>query len=179
MTCRYYVWDIEPVKPLVLVHEDQVHQLLKEINSALGLGLKITDEQREEGFISRFPDHPRCRPRYLGRSNTREQFEDMVSQAPPGNFQAAGEEATPSMDGRTLEMFKQMMEDAWELQKNKSKTQKEKRKQERITKQKTMTQMFKRTQRYLGLRATHGEYSTSVVPFCVFSRLVDYSRLVL
>jgi hypothetical protein len=66
---RYYVWDVEPLHPLILVPETQFQGLLEEINSHLKLKLRITNPQREEGLVGRFPDHPACLPRYLGRSH--------------------------------------------------------------------------------------------------------------
>ncbi|KAF2006223.1 hypothetical protein P154DRAFT_422772 [Amniculicola lignicola CBS 123094] len=150
----YYVWDIDTVKPLVLVREEQFQALLKEINLRLKLNLKITDEQREESLVSRFPDHPRCHPRYLGRSHTKDEYETMSADIPDENFQAKGERPAPPLDGRTLEDFKQQMEEMWELQKNKSKAQKQRKMIERLGKQRTMMDMFKRAQRYLGLRPT-------------------------
>jgi hypothetical protein len=143
----YFVWDIDEnlSKPLILVPESQVDQLLKEINSTLNLQVRITNQQREDGLVGRFPDHPRCTPRYLGRSHTKAEFENMVAD-------------TPSTDGgvlptgRTLEDFKKLMEEMWDIQKNKSKAQKEKKKQEQIVKRQVLVQQFKRAQRYLGLR---------------------------
>jgi hypothetical protein len=60
---RYYIWDVEPTNVLVLVRETQFQDLLKEINNHLKLGLKITDSQREEDLVVRFPDHRACLPR--------------------------------------------------------------------------------------------------------------------
>ncbi|KAF2268931.1 hypothetical protein CC78DRAFT_575474 [Lojkania enalia] len=150
----YYVWDTEKNKPILLIHENQFQGLLKEINSVLKLNLKITDQQREEGLVARFPDHPLCIPRYLGRSNTRKEVDTMADQAPPYGFSASSEPAHPPIDGRTLEDFKEMLEEMWELQKNKNKAAKAKKQQDRVTKQQNMNKLFKRAQRYLGLRPT-------------------------
>lgn len=148
------MWGIEATKPLILVRDSQFEDLLSEINSALKLGVKITDQQREEGLVSRFPDHPRCLPRYLGRSHSREEYDMMTDNAPGAGSRAAGEPASPALDGRTLEDFKQMMEELWDLQKNKGKQQKEKKKMERIARNKVFADQFKRAQRFLGLRPT-------------------------
>lgn len=148
----YYVWDIEETKPLILVGETQFKNLLKEINSVLDLGLRITDQQREDGLVSRFPDHPRCRPRYLGRSHSRDEYDTMVQDAPSANTRPAGEAVPPTLDGRTLQEFKEMIEESWELQKKKNKASKEKKRLDRLGKQKVFADQFKRSQRYLGLR---------------------------
>ncbi|KAE8825468.1 hypothetical protein PTNB73_08468 [Pyrenophora teres f. teres] len=150
----YYVWDLEVTKPLILVRENQVQALLAEINKHLKLGLLITDQQREEGLVLRFPDHPRCLPRYLGRSYSREDVDTMARNAPSENHRAAGEASHPPLKDGTVEEFRQMMEKAAEAQKAKSKASKVKKQQDRLVKNKTMVDQFKRAQRYLGLRAT-------------------------
>ncbi|KAF1938385.1 hypothetical protein EJ02DRAFT_473964 [Clathrospora elynae] len=148
----YYVWDHEPTKPLILVRESQVQALLKEINSQLKLSLRITDQQREDGLVVAYPDHPRCLPRYLGRSNSREEYDNMLENAPSETFRASGEPVHPPLEGRTLQDFKRLMQDAADVQKAKGKASKAKKQQERVVKQHSMADQFKRTQRYLGVR---------------------------
>lgn len=124
------------------------------------LSLRITDEQREEALVSRFPDHPRCRPRYLGRSQSREQYDSMAGSAPEPGFRAAGEPEGRPLEGRSLEAFKQLMAESLEAQKAKSKAMKAKKQQARLLKNKTLSDQFKRTQRYLGLRPTANAAAT-------------------
>ncbi|KAF1830103.1 hypothetical protein BDW02DRAFT_534828 [Decorospora gaudefroyi] len=150
----YYVWDIDASKPLTLVRERQVHALLKEINSRLKLNLRITDHQREEGLVARFPNHPRCLPRYLGRSHSRDDHDNMAGNAPDESFRAAGEASHPPLLPPTLEEFKQMMQDLQDAQKAKGKANKAKKLEQRLDKHKAMADQFKRAQRYLGLRPT-------------------------
>ena len=151
----YYVWDIDDhAKPLVLVCEEQVQFFLREINEHLKLSLRITDQQREDALVSRFPDHPRCTPRYLGRSRSREDYDTMVKNAPSPELRSAGELESPPLDERTLEAFKQLMEESFEAQRAKNKASKAKKQQDRLLKQKSMADQFKRSQRYLGLRPT-------------------------
>jgi hypothetical protein len=139
---------------LVLVRESQVDTLLGEINSRLKLGLKITASQRREGFISRFPDHPDCRPRYLGRSCSRDDYDNMLRNAPDSSFRPAGEPSQGPPDSGTLEQFKKMMEELWDVQKKKKdNASRAKRQQDRMGKQMSMVDQFKRSQRYLGLRS--------------------------
>ncbi|CAI6329073.1 unnamed protein product [Periconia digitata] len=148
----YYVWDIEESKPLILVGESQFSHLLQEINTALDLSLRITDYQQEEGLVGRFPDHPRCQPRYLGRSHSREEYNNLTNSVPNTMARPAGEALPPSMADRTLEDFKEMIEDMWEQTKAKNKATKERKKVERLAKQRMFADQFKRAQRYLGLR---------------------------
>ncbi|KAH7411613.1 hypothetical protein DE146DRAFT_602960 [Phaeosphaeria sp. MPI-PUGE-AT-0046c] len=150
----YYVWDIESVTPLILVRESQSQDLLKEINKHLKLRLKITDSQREEGLVCHFPDHPACLPRYLGRSNSRDQYDNMVQNTPDRGFRAADETPHGPLDSGTLDDFKQMMEDLWDVQKHKNKAKKAKQQQDRLGRQMAMVHQLKRAQRYLGLRAS-------------------------
>jgi hypothetical protein len=155
----YYVWDIDdPTKPLILVRESQVQNLLREINKHLKLDLEITSQQREEALVSRFPDHPRCTPRYLGRSRSREDYDAML-----GNVPNPETKYSP-LDDTSLEAFKQLMEDSFEAQRAKSKALKAKKQQERLVKQKTLLDQFKRAQRYLGLRPTISQASDGQTP---------------
>lgn len=145
----YYVWDIENLsKPLIVIQESQVQDLLDEINNHLKLDLTITSQQREDALVSRFPDHPRCTPRYLGRSRSREDYDAMLENVPGPET-----ESSPP-DDLSLEAFKQLMEESFEAQKAKSKAVKAKKQQERLMKQKVSIDQFKRAQRYLGLRPT-------------------------
>jgi hypothetical protein len=153
----YYLWDLEPSssKPLILVQESQFSHLLTEINSRLNIALTITDQTRQEAFVTQFPNHPRCLPRYLGRlnrSHSRQAYNDMVDSAPDRSFRPSGEPVVPDVTGPTLETFKKLMEDAFSAQKAKSKALKVRKQQERLVKQKAMADQLKRAQRYLGLR---------------------------
>lgn len=145
----YYVWDIDNLsKPLIVVRESQVQDLLREINKCLKLDLKITSQQREDALVSRFPDHPRCIPRYLGPSRSHEDYDKMLGNVPDP------ETDYPPLNDRSLEAFKQLMEESFEAQRAKSKASKAKKQQERLVKQKALQDQFKRAQRYLGLRPT-------------------------
>lgn len=183
------MWGIDNLsKPLILVRESQFQDLLNEISDHLKLDLRITDQQREDALVSRFPDHPRCTPRYLGRSRSREEYDDMVDNAPDHDFRAAGEPDRPPLDESSLEAFKQLMEDSFEAQKAKNKAARVKRQEERLMKQKTMADQFKRAQRYLGLRpapvadaASPRGLPAAADPVCIVSNyvtvvLIDFHR---
>lgn len=147
---RYYVWGIDDLsKPLILTRESQVQDLLCDINKHLKLDLRITSQQREDALVSRFPDHPRCTPRYLGRSQSREDYGTMLENVPDPET-----EFSP-LDDLSLEAFKHLMEESFEVQRQKNKASKAKKQQERLVKQKTLQDQFKRAQRYLGLRPTN------------------------
>jgi hypothetical protein len=80
----------------------------------------------------------------------------MVSNVPGANARVAGESVPPPLGGRTLENFKQTIEEMIEITKKKNKAAKEKKQIERLGKQKILADQFKRAQRYLGLRpSTH------------------------
>jgi hypothetical protein len=164
---------VEPVKPVILVRESQFQELLTEINNYLKLNLTITNWQREESLVTRFPDHPECRPRYLGRSKSRGQYDEITYNTPDKTFRTPGEPAMGPPDSGTLEQFKQMMEELWDIQKNKNKANKEKKQQERLGRQKTMQDQFKRAQRYLGLHPGEaaGSIDSSGLPSAVDASL--------
>ncbi|OCK75742.1 hypothetical protein K432DRAFT_408757 [Lepidopterella palustris CBS 459.81] len=149
----YYVWSYDGSQHLILISEEQLQTLLNEINREFpGVGLKITPYDREQGLAIKFPNHPRLTPRYLGRSSSKVQYDKMASNAPGYSFKIPTELHAPPPDERTLEAFKQMMEDAMELNKAKNKAKCAKRKEQRILQQQNMGKQLKRAQRYLGLR---------------------------
>ncbi|KAJ9668170.1 hypothetical protein H2201_001599 [Coniosporium apollinis] len=164
----YYVWPTEGCssqKPLILVSERQVQEFLDEINASFpNIEVKIEDYQREEGLVINFPDHPRCRPRYLGRSTSRDQYDTMAADAPLVTFKPAGEGDVSPPEERTLEAFKQMIEDAIELNKTKKKAEKARKKEARVVQQQNWGRQLKRTQRYLGLRPQRNEAGTGDKP---------------
>ncbi|KAL5118762.1 hypothetical protein ACEQ8H_003265 [Pleosporales sp. CAS-2024a] len=162
----FYLHDVEPAAPMILVQEAQVQNLLDEINNHLQLELHITNSQRQEGLVVQFPDHPACRPRYLGRTYTREQYDAMASSVPDRY-------CGPGPDNGTLEDFKQVMEDLRESQRKKEAKQAKKQLQ-RLAKQTSMVDQLKRAQRYLGLRSAHPE---GVATSSTLARPVDTSQL--
>lgn len=93
-------------------------------------------------------------PRYLGRSRSREDYDNMLENVPDHEFRSAGEPECPPLDDLSVEAFKQLMEESFEAQRAKNKATKAKKQQERLVKQKTLMDQFKRAQRYLGLRPT-------------------------
>jgi hypothetical protein len=150
----YYVWDIEESNPIILVREEQFQTLIDHINVHHRLRLRINSHQRSEGLAGSFPDHPRCLPRYLGRSHSKQDIENMTANAPKASYGAAGEASHPPLEPPTLEEFKQVIEDMIEAQKSKSKATTARKQVERLDKNRSMMDQLKRAQRYLGLRPT-------------------------
>jgi len=103
----------------------------------------------------------------------------MVANAPDHEFRAAGESDAPPLDDLSLESFQQLMAESLEAQKAKNKQAKAMKQQERLVKQKTMSDQFKRTQRYLGLRP-NAEVNDSISsglppaidPVCIASKII-------
>lgn len=151
---RYYVWSPQNVKPLFLITETQFDQLLHEIDSVFPhLELRGKKEYYWDiGLVVQFPDHPLLRPRYFGRTASRADFDMAPVSAPSSTFRMAGENTSKEPDGRSLEAFRKTIEECIELNKQKSRQSKAKRKEERIAQQQFMGKQFKRAQRYLGLR---------------------------
>ncbi|KAF2826313.1 hypothetical protein CC86DRAFT_27947 [Ophiobolus disseminans] len=156
----YYTYDIDSNNPVILVRETQVQDLLDEINKKLNLVLRITDAQREDALVIRFPNHPACLPRYLGRSDSRDAYDSMVNNAPDSQFIALGERRFGPPDSVTLEDFRQIMADISELQKNKNKAKRETKHVDRMGRQLSMINQFKRAERCLGFHPGEGTASS-------------------
>ncbi|KAF2758049.1 hypothetical protein EJ05DRAFT_531830 [Pseudovirgaria hyperparasitica] len=153
----YYFWAPEAAKPLFFITELQAQLLINEINEKFkDTGLQVVlsaSQRRESGLIIDFYEpHPHLRPRYLGRSHTRDENQNMTINAPSATFRPRHEAEVSPPDDNELEAFKEWYEEQAQKQKSKSKTLKAKKKEERIIIQKGCVKQLKRTQRYLGLR---------------------------
>ena len=155
---RFYVYEWENTfsKPLILITYDQVQALIKDINNLLPyLQIDIDSAKWRDWLVLAFPEHPRLRPRYLGQSSARDDYDRLTGYVPSISYRLPGEPSDMAVgepDDRSIEAFKALVEDAIELTKNKSKATKAKRQAERIFMNKDMQKQLKRTQRYLGLR---------------------------
>ena len=149
-------WEISFSKPLILISFTQFEVLIKAINDFLPrLELDIETAKWRELLVLEFPEHPRLRPRYLGQSNSRDDYNKLTSYVPDMHYRLPGEPSGANVlkpDARSIEAFKAMVEDAIDLSKNKSKAFKAKRQADRILVIKDIQKQLKRTQRYLGLR---------------------------
>jgi hypothetical protein len=140
-------------KPIFFISTHQVEQLVTEINEKVPTLDICLDTLDSKGLVFDFPDHPTLRPRYLGCSTSKEQFEDMQHTMPPkSNQESLIGLDFGQPDHRTLAAFKRSIEAAMEANKNKSNNSKAKKKEERIQKQQVMTKLLKRAERYFGLR---------------------------
>ena len=141
---RYYAWTVDGSQPLILVRDNQVNNLLKQINHRLRTGLTITDWLVREGFAIRLPYIPHLYPRYLGRSSSREQF-DKMTLSPPKPMEG------PQPDKDELKRFRERMEDAIAASKAKKKAAAANRAAKQAAQNTAMVKHLKRAQRYLGL----------------------------
>ena len=107
--------------------------LLQEINATLDLSLDFPVRAEERGFHLNFPEDGNPRPRFLGISASREQFNTMESRVPRQNFMLK-ENATlaDEADDRSYNAFKLKMENAFLSTKNRAKASKEKKKLQRV-----------------------------------------------
>lgn len=132
---------------MTFVPEHQLVALLNVINRDFPqANVTITDELRESGLIINFDDCPDLRPGWLGHSNSRAQYMSWTENLTmPKQGQIT--------DDRTLQAFREKMELATEIAKNKSKAVKAKRQTENIANRQNMASSLLRAQRYLGLLA--------------------------
>ena len=106
----------------------------------------ITDELREEGFVIDFEGLPsELRPRWLGQSTSREQYNSWTENLPlPDDVKSMAQD-------RGIEAFRAKMELATEIAKNRSKAKKKQHQAQVVVKRQEMTKQLLRAQRHLGL----------------------------
>ena len=158
------MWSPQNTKPLFFITEAEFDQLIHEIDSIFP-HLELRDKKEyywDIGLVVQFPDHPRLRPRYFGRTTSRADFDMAPVSAPSPTFRMAGENASKEPDSRSLEAFRKTIEECIELNKQKSKQSKAKRREERIAQQQFMGKQFKRAQRYLGLLPKYERSSSPI-----------------
>ena len=148
----YYIWSdyYQTARRITFVPEHQLLALIDEINEAFpDARVTINDELREEGLVINFDDIERVdlRPRFLGHSTSRAQFEYWTTNLP---FPVQIEGMMPDND-RTLEAFRAKMELATEIAKNKKKAAGKKRQAENVVKRQDMVRVLLRAERYLGM----------------------------
>lgn len=166
----YYIRDLAPdTSPIVLVRESQVQALLNDINTHFGFDLVITGQQREHGFVVQFPDHPRCLPRYLGRSQSREAYKSMADQVHKHSSCAVGEASYSELPTDIHNMFVELIKQLRAAQKGNSPMLSAKKQQDRLKQQKAIADHFKRAQRYLGLRPSLQQEQAPIAPSAVMA----------
>lgn len=113
----------------------------------------LGNEAEEFGLILKFPDHPSLRPRYLGRSNTREMFTVMEKKVPNSEHFPNGErKPSNNPDPTTLDDWKYMIQLAIDVCKTKNKAAKAAKKDQRIKKQQQWKDGLRRAEKFLGFR---------------------------
>ncbi|KAK3114256.1 hypothetical protein LTR53_007614 [Teratosphaeriaceae sp. CCFEE 6253] len=146
----YYIWseDYDTGKPTTFIPEHQLHALISEINEAFPTAnISITERQCEEGLILDFDEFPdSLRPRWLGRSTSRDQYTAMADSVQHPSAPSGEKEGS-----RSLQAFKDMIDAAVELGKTKSKSKKKANQQGTILRRQEMNKQVLRAQRYLGL----------------------------
>lgn len=128
----------------------EVDALIRDINKELGTYIKLPKTGREPGFLLNFDEQGSPRPRYLGRVDVDITVDEMESKIPSPDFKALGEVEEP--EDRSFEAFKAKMEAAIQATKNKSKSQKETKKKQRVVQKQGWNEQLKRVQCYLGIR---------------------------
>ena len=148
---RYYIHTYGlSSKPLLLLPALEVETFIDDINKELDTCLKFPRPNREPGFLLRFDEEGSPRPRYLGRVDLEVTVDEMESKIPPPEYKAAGEMEEP--EDRSFEAFKAKMEAAIQAGKNKSKSQRESKKRQRVVQKQGWCEQLKRAQCYLGIR---------------------------
>lgn len=135
---------------MILVPAVEVEAFIYDINKELGISLKFPRPSHEPGFVLNFDEQGSPRPRYLGRINEEIGVEEMELKILPPDYRAAGETEEP--EDRSFEAFKAKIEAANQAGKNKSKSQKERRKKDRVLQKQAWCAQLKRVQCYLGVR---------------------------
>jgi len=138
----------------------EVEALLHDINSELGTFLNFPRPIHEPGFHLHFDEPGSPRPRYLGRVNVEITVDDMESKILGPDYKAPGEVGEP--DDRSFEAFKAKMKAAVQAGKNRTKTQKETKKKQRVVQKQGWCEQLKRAQCYLGVRPRRGALAKDV-----------------
>ncbi|RYP83229.1 hypothetical protein DL769_001425 [Monosporascus sp. CRB-8-3] len=134
--------------PLLLVPSVQFEQFLNFASANTGRNLSIPGGHAREKFFLTFGDWDTPLPRFLGRANSEEDFEDLsfkIYTFPKDNY--------VNLTAAALQSFKETVDRAY----NSFKAPKSKKnpvtvKRKRIERQKNLGRVTKRVQRYLGLR---------------------------
>jgi hypothetical protein len=147
MTCvRYFICDPDKRRePLIFVPTAQLAQLLRNINSELGLNLKIPENKPGELFEIRFENFPY--PRFLGKVQNEQTYHEFKRAL--GSWR----EDLSELKVEGMRLFKEKINRIYDsIKPPTSKKNDEGRRLKMITRQKGWSQTIKRVQRYLGLR---------------------------
>jgi hypothetical protein len=149
--CRYYIHSPASLftKPILLVPETQVQNLLDEINSAFKISIKLP----RDPFLLTFHQDGTPAPIPLGTSQSREAVWEMQQKipAPSEDHGECPADASPELE-RCFERFELKMERASAAAKRKGAAMKKAKAKNRLAAHVNSCDALKRGQRYLGLR---------------------------
>lgn len=149
----YYVFsNIDCPAPCLFVTEAQLNELLAEINECFpDANISVSQEVKDEGVVIDFSDieDADLRPRWLGHSISRAQTDGW-----PEELDTTVSKYDDMSSNRDVELFKQKMDQAYEIGRNKKKAAKKAKQGVAIQKRKAMVQELVRAQKYLGLLPT-------------------------
>lgn len=151
ITRSYYIHTLLDTsnKPLILVPASEVQALFDDIKKDLRLIVYFPKPEKEPGFLLGFTEKGTPLPRYLGRLDLEHSLDEMEAKIPPYKT-----DSNPPrlLNDRSFAAFKKKMEDAIQATKQKSKSQKDRKKKDRIALKQSWFEQAKRAQCYLGIR---------------------------
>lgn len=156
-TSSYYIHHPPEIdkKPILFVPTYQFQHLLDVINAKLEIELTIPPGKNEETFNMSFGLGNTPRPRFLGRTSSKEAFESLRESIPPPD--PADDLSKATNLGR--DEFLRMLSAALTVRKKSSKSNKNRAK--RIQVHREWGRSIKRVQRYLGLRQRTADRATT------------------
>ncbi|KAM0720099.1 hypothetical protein Q7P37_004235 [Cladosporium fusiforme] len=146
----YYALSDQLAKPVTFIPLSQAQTLVDEVNAAFpSLNWEFAAHHEETGLLLTFDHHnPAHRPRFLGHTSSRGQYDFFVENIDPYNHD---QDMAPHED-HSAEAYKEQVALAAEAGKNKSKKMKQERQQKTVFKRQTMGKQLLQAQRFLGLR---------------------------
>lgn len=146
----YYIYsNIDCPQPCIFVPEAQLEALLKEINECFpDANITVSQEIRDEGLVINFSeiDDADLRPRWLGKSVSRAQTDNW-----PDKLEPTVSKYDMASNNRDLELFRQKLDQAYEIGRNRKKAAKKAKQEQNVQKRRGMVKELGRAQKYLGL----------------------------
>lgn len=143
----YYVWSDDAGKAIALISLAQAQELVDEVNRAFA-DLQWRFDHVKDDLTLTFDDpDANYRPRFLGNSNSRDKYDFLLqSVLPPGS-----PEMDHMADDTSLAAYQEMVANAAEANRNKSKKQKLEKLEKSVFHRQGMGNQLLQAQRYLGL----------------------------
>lgn len=89
--------DISTSKPILLTPANQVEALISDINKELCLNLVLGQSAESHGLVFTLPDHPDLRPRWLGQSNCKTEFNSLERNIPEEEWRPRDEKRATAL----------------------------------------------------------------------------------